>query len=88
MGLDWGETVSREAGGTYEEEPFGQEAVDGREVGCEGAHCDLIYVLVVDTSVVVVFNGSWLELSSMAGWLDQQSADPCACPNKPHASAW
>lgn len=38
MGLAWGETVSREAGGTYEEEPFGEKAIGGREVGCERAH--------------------------------------------------
>lgn len=75
-------------GAAHEEEPFGQEAVGGREVGCEGAHCDWRYVLVVYTSAVVFFNGFWLEVSSMAGWLDQQSADPCACPNKPPASAW
>ena len=57
-------------GGKYEEEPFGQEAVGGREVGCEGAHCDWIYVWAVYTSVVVVFNGFWLEVSSMAGWIN------------------
>ena len=34
----WGVRWRGLCGRTYEEEPLGEEAVGGREVGCEGAH--------------------------------------------------
>jgi hypothetical protein len=32
-------------GGSYEEEPLGQEAVEGQEVGCEGVHFGRLFGL-------------------------------------------
>ena len=64
-----GRALGRVCGGTYEEEPLGQEAVSGWEVGCERAHCVWVYALAVCTSVVFIslvmtYNGGVFN-----GWL-------------------
>ena len=44
-------------GGAYEEEPLGQEAFEGREVGCEGVH----FCLWIGTVCLAI---QWLSLST------------------------